>query len=99
MITQPPKSTLIPYTTLFLSSESLLMKTPYACRNEKTLGTATCHPEDVESSARRRTQIGRAHVCTPVTEVARMPASAGKKKKRGENKTKRSAVYITRSTA
>src|SRR5437879_10638512 len=31
------------------------MKTPYACRNEKTLGTATCHPEDVESSARRRT--------------------------------------------
>src|SRR2546421_11592506 len=30
-------------------------ETPYACRNEKTLGTATCHPEDVESSARRRT--------------------------------------------
>src|SRR5437773_10962781 len=31
------------------------MKTPYACRNEKTFGTAACHPEDVESSARRRT--------------------------------------------
>src|SRR5438105_7236110 len=30
-------------------------ETPYACRNEKTLGTATCHPEDVESSARRTT--------------------------------------------
>src|SRR5437016_9199269 len=31
------------------------MKTPYVCRNEKTLGTTTCHPEDVECSARRRT--------------------------------------------
>src|SRR5438105_12212079 len=31
------------------------MKTPYACRNEKTFGTTTCHPEDVECSVRRRT--------------------------------------------
>src|SRR5438445_3760015 len=36
-------------------SKSLLMKTPSLRRNEKTLGSTTCHPEDVECSARRRT--------------------------------------------
>src|SRR5438876_11423575 len=43
------------------------MKTPYVCRNEKTLGTATCHPEDVESSARRRTPDEGSMYCACAT--------------------------------
>src|SRR2546430_7162518 len=43
------------------------MKTPYVCRNEKTLGTTTCHPEDGESSARRRTPDEGSMYCACAT--------------------------------
>src|SRR4029078_13736507 len=62
MIRRPPRSTLFPYTTLFRSNPRL--------RRDR------CRPQGVRRVAFGGAEIGRAHVCTPVTSLSRMPSSA-----------------------
>src|SRR5258706_3304130 len=62
MIRRPPRSTLFPYTTLFRSHTSELQAED-GIRDWSVTGVQTC-------------AIGRAHVCTPVTDQSRMPSSA-----------------------
>src|SRR6476660_4392454 len=66
MIRRPPGSTLFPYTTLFRSSPSSLPSSPPR-RFRRPRSPARSAPPP---------QIGRAHVCTPVTRSSRMPSSA-----------------------
>src|SRR5260221_10530685 len=96
MIRRPPRSTLFPYTTLFRSGWSdcaesgrdfaapttrapggpgsgRLAPGPWPRAAEREAGSA--------AGGRRRHQIGRAHVLTPVTHGDPMPSFAWKKKK------------------
>src|SRR3712207_8527097 len=94
MIRRPPRSTLFPYTTLFRSREANGSETREAAPKDglsarlerdgelggggRRLGDAARQqhlPGDPETL-----EIGRAHVCTPVTPIYRMPSSAFKKK-------------------
>src|SRR5712664_4600387 len=70
MIRRPPRSTLFPYTTLFRSDPRV------GCGLGLRPGRA--HPDSLLAH-RLLDQIGRAHVCTPVTIRHRMPSSACKK--------------------
>src|SRR3989337_2766281 len=71
MIRRPPRSTLFPYTTLFRSLNS-----SHGSRRRHT----RCY-RDWSS------EIGRAHVCTPVTEAYPIPCSAR------SNTTQRDCCY------
>src|SRR5258708_27653791 len=91
LIRRPPRSTLFPYTTLFRSGAS---QTHYAealiggMRRKLGLfaaeeGAGALAQDLLNAMADGEadfTQIGRAHVSTPVTRSSRMPSSAWKKK-------------------
>src|SRR3954451_25498032 len=69
MIRRPPRSTLFPYTTLFRSAPG---------PGEQLGGLEDDRAAVVEvhrgpPGRRGRGEIGRAHVCTPVTSASRMP--------------------------
>src|SRR5260370_16095541 len=68
MIRLPPRSALFPYTTPFRSTRAI------------PGGSSSPSPRRACSGA-TTPEIGRAHVCTPVTLEYRMPPSACKKKK------------------
>src|SRR5258707_2847517 len=72
MIRRPPRSTLFPYTTLFRSvtERVTLRATIWPVDN---LPRDTLVPKIVPTI-----EIGRAHVCTPVTPISRMPSSPSK---------------------
>src|SRR3712207_7706019 len=93
MIRRPPRSTLFPYTTLFRSgiNQGLLLLPIKGLvltvlivvdhlgerRRHRQIGqTAIVHAESHRAII---SQIGRAHVCTPVTPISRTPSSACKK--------------------
>src|SRR5260370_19781382 len=75
MIRRPPRSTLFPYTTLFRSQRLERARVPVveALREGRGVGG---NQGRRERRSRARTEIGRAHVCTPVTLECRMPSSA-----------------------
>src|SRR3989337_1529886 len=68
MMRRPPRSTLFPYTTLFRSDNSTRLNSSHG-----SISYAVFWSSDVCSY-----QIGRAHVCTPVTAAPPMPSSACK---------------------
>src|SRR3712207_8965127 len=86
MIRRPPRSTLFPYTTLFRSgwrglAEGVLEEGVRAvgelggdAPSTAAIGPAACG---------RRYEIGRAHVCTPVTPKSGIPSSALTKNAQG----------------
>src|SRR5271170_7347829 len=67
MIRQPPRSTLFPYTTLFRSHRE---------QSEAAQARGLQLRLSLGCFAVARNEIGRAHVCTPVTSGSRMPSSA-----------------------
>src|SRR2546430_13727255 len=92
MIRRPPRSTLFPYTTLFRSNRNSAAATCLegdACvvlaRQREQLG-AVCREQalvgcddrlaKLQRMLDRRLEIGRAHLCTPVTVQSRLPSSA-----------------------
>ena len=80
MIPRPPNFTLFPYTTLFRSSWFSRWNNKWKKCNrtffwwQSFIGSWNAH-----------TQIGRAHVWTPVTTTSRMPSSAWKTQKKMED--------------
>src|SRR2546425_6063836 len=97
MIRRPPRSTLFPYTTLFRSvrgrrvgDERREVALPPDLGHDRRDAAPARPPEIGERTFERFTdrrvarsdEIGRAHVCTPVTSLSRMPAFALKKKKK-----------------
>src|SRR3989442_3385757 len=101
MIRQPPRSTLFPYTTLFRSAwrlvhERLAFAVIVIVLVFLTLLYADMFRRGVIPLFAAillgiHIQIGRAHVCTPVTSAYRMPSSACNKYK--------STRYITTHTS
>src|SRR5260370_14417697 len=88
MIRRPPRSTLFPYTTLFRSrGREVADDAELVARKDGVLGplllavavAVRAHRDDLRARDRQQ-EIGRAHVCTPVTLESRMPSSALKKK-------------------
>src|SRR3712207_7216100 len=86
MIRRPPRSTLLPDTTLSRSGPQV---TGYAgavigdSRAVRVGGPPVPGGTPADVACERSShslEIGRAHVCTPVTPISRMPASACKKK-------------------
>src|SRR3712207_6846089 len=94
MIRRPPRSTLFPYTTLFRSTlvpaargrshsrrggagtrRRLVLFLPILA-DRRGAGTITRRPAGGETHV----ETGRAHVCTPVTPISRLPSSSLKKK-------------------
>src|SRR2546430_13293315 len=92
MIRRPPRSTLFPYTTLFRSffeeSERIIPETvarlaaydvdgigPLVDRSQR-LAERLLGNQIPETIALARSEIGRAHVWTPVTGQSRMASSA-----------------------
>src|SRR3712207_8200377 len=96
MIRRPPRSTLFPYTTLFRSQATIdaAAEATRRRREERSAPWAggAEPPVRLHKRGQRRwngelveladghVQIGRAHVCTPVTPISRMPAYSLKKK-------------------
>src|SRR3712207_8127236 len=92
MIRRPPRSTLLPYTTLFRSDHgptfrSYLGREPeyhsFADWRAHLLAlrdAAPGAPRDFLANLPWAVEIGRAHVLTPVTPISRMPSSSLKKK-------------------
>src|SRR2546425_4104423 len=96
MIRRPPRSTLFPYTTLFRSGEHdrELIPTEAGGGVHGAAGDVQHLRHPAQGSAADEVpmavidpleavhveEIGRAHVCTPVTSLCRMPSSAWKKK-------------------
>src|SRR3989442_7760514 len=88
MIRRPPRSTLFPYTTLFRSLSSIpggggfirfgtsfiVLITPTFLMGGTLPVLTRFFTNDIEE-----VEIGRAHVCTPVTSASRMPSSAWQK--------------------
>src|SRR2546430_3927565 len=82
MIRRPPRSTLFPYTTLFRSGARGVPPVRLGARSgdaeaagPRGAGRGGAEAAAVRAHA-RRTEIGSAHVCTPVTVTYRMPTSA-----------------------
>src|SRR5256885_11225476 len=90
MIRRPPRSTLFPYTTLFPSGIRIRQRA-YKKSERPAIGLrqrgeaghrgaleALCNDLKVakRGALPRAGQIGRAHVCTPVTLLSRMTSSA-----------------------
>src|SRR5258707_4664951 len=76
MIRRPPRSTLFPYTTLFRS----YVYDSVGNRKDSLVTGGGLHPGNrVRRWGNYRMEIGRAHLCTPVTPISRMPASALRK--------------------
>src|SRR5258708_22148255 len=71
MIRRPPRSTLFPYTTLFRSHGGHGHHAGHHLQ-----GAHGGRPPE----GALEVEIGKAHVCTPVTRSFRMPSSACKKK-------------------
>src|SRR3546814_10460612 len=85
MIRRPPRSTrtdtLVPYTTLFRSARQLLFPhrqrqgKPFPARSRRMVPHEQCRPGKWRQGRRRvsvgmaESEIGRAHVCTPVTNA------------------------------
>src|SRR2546423_6426234 len=83
MIRRPPRSTLFPYTTLFRSETVQLMADRQLLAAETgrvLLEQLALRSDQNPSGLGPQEQIGRAHVCTPVTSLSRMPPSASKNK-------------------
>src|SRR3712207_7560133 len=92
MIRRPPRSTLFPYTTLLRSREvgSRVIRMVRQGMLESRDFVERVHRlpfDDTDAEARRVTrrtgrlrEIGRAHVCTPVTPISRMMPSAREQK-------------------
>src|SRR2546425_5630496 len=78
MIRRPPRSTLFPYTTLF-RSEPALEPDRRVHRGEGDRHRGDGAHQLAGADDRRLDEIGRGHVCTPVTSLSRMPSSAWKK--------------------
>src|SRR5437762_12911593 len=72
---QPPRSTLFPYTTLFRSDIKPVEAYPRQADppRQQLYKDAETRGHRLLSAGK---EIGRAHVCTPVTDVTRMPSSA-----------------------
>src|SRR5258708_28608095 len=90
MIRRPPRSTLFPYTTLFRSlelprlrlgigglQECLCVRGGDECR----LGVGVFRHRLPGERLTHEDEIGRAHVCTPITRYSPMPPSSWKKNK------------------
>src|SRR2546427_7976391 len=88
MIRRPPRSTLFPYTTLFRSPDGSTEEEappPESGGAAAPLGpsgpVAVVPGRPGDEPSPTPPEIGRAHVCTPVTVQYRMPSSACKKKR------------------
>src|SRR3712207_7656723 len=86
MIRRPPRSTLFPYTTLFRSRLGhLLIEVPGTHQqgvadNDPARRGAPAGLEDERPRQVPAVKNERAHACTPVTPLFRMPPSALKQK-------------------
>src|SRR5258708_12796905 len=79
MIRRPPRSTLFPYTTLFRSPILSDLQAAYVrayLQFEEVTGRGGIRILKGEQSS----EIGRAHLLTPVTRSSRIPSSSLKKK-------------------
>src|SRR5258707_11209593 len=82
MIRRPPRSTLFPYTTLFRSYPAHThagVEELHLLDGELWIDERKLVPGDYNYGAPgtgdQRVWIGRAHICTPVTPISRMPSS------------------------
>src|SRR5258708_7253396 len=78
MIRRPPRSTLVPYTPLFRSA--VLLADHERLEPTGAVGVAAAGGAVARRGARHRVELsipalGRAHLCTPLTSPAPMPAS------------------------
>src|SRR5690554_8224846 len=71
VIRRPPRSTLFPYTTLFRSVIGVVPLIELERHIE-----AVVRGKLLDEPPHLPVEIGRAHVCTPVTSASRMPSSA-----------------------
>src|SRR3712207_8067344 len=84
MIRRPPRSTLLPYTTLFRSPPAEVLGAarrgadPQVQRRARAEAAAQAQQRAVQQRPAR--EIGRAHVLTPVPPISPMPFSSFKKK-------------------